>query len=632
MNARLTPIRREQAVLLGLCGSAALGCVLGLAFPPAAHPSTGLAAQAFSLVRVLCTAALVAVLLLAPGLILRMAPGRRRVALGFVPLPGLALLATTGCLAWLLAPNVSPRASSAVVLVPVLGWLAARIARSDPSELIPPNERWALLVTAAGVGVATARALWSLGPSGELGAGFVSRTLEVGDRPDSGISYGVVQLVAHGTSPFSGIAHSYFYPYDFSARGPLAGLASAPIVLLAGGRPPVGATHQPWVPFDAQGFMAYRLAMMAFAGTAFLSVWTLTQRLMGLRSARLALLLAVTTPFLVHEVWFTWPKLLAASLVLLSATTLLEGRPVWGGLLMGAAYLVHPVALISLPALALLALWPLVGARLRAPRLAPTLQVLAGVAACVLFWRLVNGSHYKQSDFLHYVTEAGRQRYFSAQLLRALGGHPGAVTIGAWLSDRFVSLSNTLVPLRLLFFSANDPSINVTRACYPFCTGHSPLVVHFFFQYWTGLPFGIGIVFFPLLLQSLWRAARKWPWAITVAVIVPFLVFLIYWGDASTGLLREGLQTWVLTLCVVVAVEQSPLFGWLRSAPIRGLVALRSVEVLAVAIVPTIATTGRVVAHRFYLTDVVALLAMTILSGWLGILVFKERAPMLTHA
>ncbi len=77
--------------------------------------------------------------------------------------------------------------------------------------------------------------------------------------------------MAHGTKPFNAVGGSYFAPYNFSSRGPLAGLASAPIVFLAGGKPPIPLPEAPWEPFDAQGFMAYRMAMMTFATTAFLA-------------------------------------------------------------------------------------------------------------------------------------------------------------------------------------------------------------------------------------------------------------------------------------------------------------------------------------------------------------------------
>jgi hypothetical protein len=93
----------------------------------------------------------------------------------------------------------------------------------------------ALLVVGCVLGLAIDRSLWALGPIGELYGESISRTLEVGGRSDSRIPFVIVQLVAHGTAPFSDLANSYFSPFDFSSRGPLAGLASAQVVLAAAG-------------------------------------------------------------------------------------------------------------------------------------------------------------------------------------------------------------------------------------------------------------------------------------------------------------------------------------------------------------------------------------------------------------
>jgi hypothetical protein len=164
----------------------------------------------------------------------------------------------------------------------------------------------------------------------------------------------------------------------------------------------------------------------------------------------------------------------------------------------------------------------------------------------------------------------------------------------------------------LPLFHSDDPHINVFG-------GTSPPVIHFFFQYWTGLPFGGAIVFFPLLLLGLWRAAMRWPWPVFLVVLLPFLIFAIYWGSITTGLLREGLQTWVVTLFAALAVEQKAEdFAWLRSNPIRGLLAFRSVEVLAVAVIPTLATRHRLLDSDFALIDVCALLALAAFSVFLA--------------
>ncbi|HWM64138.1 MAG TPA: glycosyltransferase family 39 protein [Solirubrobacterales bacterium] len=553
---------RERAAMLGLLALAALGCALGLVAKPTAGPHSG-AGQMLDLVRVLSTVALAISLLLGPGIVLRATIGRLRGAgLAFLPLPGLALLVLAGGLAWALAGEVDPATTSLALLAPALGLLLAGLLAAGSEEMLDREERRALLVAGCVLGLAVGRALWSLGPEGELYGGTISRTLEVGDRSDSRISFHIVQLIANGTAPYSELGGSYFNPYNFSSRGPLPGLASAPVVLLAGGRPPTSLPEAPWQPFDASGFMAYRLAMMAFACTAFVSLWDLTRRLAGPGAARLALLLAATTPFLVHEVWFTWPKMLAASFVLLAAICLLERRALLAGALVGLGYLAHPVALLSVPALALLALWPQARPDWRHPRVRQLLLLGVGMAAFLLAWRLINGDHYSQSGFVEYFQQAGGD--FDPPLW-------------PWIEFRLRSIANTLVPLLLPLASADNAAINVAG-------GTSPGAIHFFFQYWNAAPFGAAIVFFPLLLVGLWRAGRLWPWPVLTTVVLPFLVFAVYWGSSLTGMLREGLQTWVLTLFVVLGCWQARTgYGWLRSRPIRAILALRAVEVLAMA-------------------------------------------------
>jgi hypothetical protein len=583
---------RERKVMLGIWALGALACFLGVVAPPPAGPHDA-AEQALDLVRVGSTAALAVTFLLGPGIIVWRAHGSHRPGLAFLPLPGLALLIGSGGLAWALAPAVDPRLTADLAIAAILVGLSAGLVFAGPDDLLDREEQRCLLIVGCALGIAVARALWSLGPVGELYGGTVSRTLEVGDRSDSRISFILPQLIAHGAGPYGGLGSSLFAPYNFSSRGPLPGLASSPIVLASGGRPPAGLPEQAWQPFDAQGFMAYRLAMMAFACMAFSSLWDLTRRLAGVAAARFAVLLAVTTPFLLHEVWFTWPKLLAASFVLMAAICVLESRPLRAGLLTGLGYLMHPVALLSLPALSLIALWPLRSPFLRRPNLRALALLALGVAASLAAWRLLNGAHYMQSDFLEYLGQAAPELHPSPE---------------HWLVFRFKSLANTLVPMLLPIASASNGAINVVG-------GTSPFAIHFFFQYWTTLPFGIGILFFPLLLLGLWRAARLWPWPLLATVIVPFVTFAVYWGGSSTGMLREGLQAWVLTLLIVVACQQAQAgFPWLHSRAVRAILILRVVATAFLAIGPALLTKHALVRGSFVLTDVAVLLALAAFS------------------
>ncbi len=599
-------LNRERAVLLCVLTLAAMGCLLGLVAEPASGPHSGSGEQLLDLLHLLGTVALTLSLLLGPGIAWRMLSEREKpLSLGFLFLPGLALLSAVGGLAWALAGAAEPRLVCFAVFAPLLGLLFAILVWAGPEEIFDAEERRCLLVVGCVLGLAVARALWSLSAEGELYAGTISRTLEVGDRSDSRISFHVVQLVANGERPYGSLATALLSPYNFSSRGPLPGIASAPVVLLSGGHPPAGVPEQPWAPFDHEGFMAYRLAMMSFACTAFLALWDLVRRLAGAGGAYFAVLLAATTPFLVHEVWFTWPKLLAAACVLLAAVCVLGRQPLRGGLLGGLGYLMHPVALLSAPTLGLISLWPPQGARWNRPRLKQAALFVAGLAVFLVAWRLLNGSHYDQNGFLNYFKQAGPE------------AHP---QIGPWLEYRLESLGNTLVPLLLFFGSAHDTAVNVYD-------GTSPGIVHFFFQYWNTLPFGVAIVFFPLLLVGLWRAFRRWPWAVVATVLLPFALFTVYWGAVSTGMLREGLQTWVLTLFVVIGCEQAASgFGWLRSTPIRVLLTLRVVEVLAVAALPTLVTRHELLGNTFELSDAVAVVAMLGFGAALGALVWTAAS------
>ncbi len=590
--------------MLALVALGAVGALLGLLHPPSAG-TPGEGEQLLDVVRAVTTVALAVSLLLGPGIAWRaLSLPERPGSLAFLILPGFALLALVGGLAWALAGEIAPEDLCFAAFLPVLVWLAGVLFWAGPHPLLSAEERRCLFVVGCVLGLAVGRALWSLGPEGELYGGTVSRTLEVGDRSDARISYIIPQLVAHGADPYGPMGASFFAPYNFSSRGPLPGLASSPIVFLSGGNPPAELPEQPWRPFDPQGFMAYRLAMFTFAATAFVALWDLTRRLAGSRAAMFALLLAATTPFLVHEVWFTWPKMLAATFVLLAAICVISRRSFAAGALAGLGYLMHPVALLSLPALGLLALWPLRDACWKRPRIGQAVQLVLGLAGFLIVWRLLNGEHFEQETFVDYFKQAGWDF------------HPGLVD---WTEYRLKSFANTVVPLLLPFSSESNPSINVVG-------GLSPDVIHFFFMYWNTVPFGVAIVFFPLLLVSLWRAGRRWPWPVAATVAIPFLLFVVYWGASSTGLMREGLQPWALTLFVVVGCEQAASgFGWLRSTPIRALLTLRVAEILAMVLVPTLATRHELFGNSFVLSDAIALLAILGFAATLAWLVWSQE-------
>ncbi len=592
-------IGRERIVMLGFVALAALACVLGAADPPSSGPQGAPSAELLDFIRVAATAALAVTLMLGPGVAWR-ALGGRRIRLGFMALPGLAILAAIGGAAWALAGSVDPETLAFACCSPLLGLILGVLLASGPEEIFDPEEQRALLITSLALLLAIAKSLWSVGPAGEWFAGGISRTLNPEGRPDSRISYQVVQLIANGAHPYGSAANTLFAPYNFSSRGPWSGMASAPIVFLSGGHPPLAPPEEPWRPFDAQGFMAYRLAMITFSGTVFLALWELVKRLGGIRAARFALLLAISTPFLYAELWFTWPKLLAVTFVLLAATLLIERKAFRSGLMVGGGFLAHPSALGGLFALGPISLWPIRGASWKRPQILSALLLAAGTAIAVIFWREVNGPHLLQNQFFEYLTQAYPNP------------HP---TLFEWIRFRGHNVLNTLVPLYLPLADSHNPSINMVG-------GTSPPVVHFFFQYWTSVPFAFAIVFLPMMLASLWRALRRWPWAITATILLPFAAFAIYWGQNTSGLLREGMQAWVLAVIAVIALQQASVgFPWFRSRTARVVLVLRAFEVLALAVGATLGTHGfDPLSTKYRLNDACAFLTVVLASlaiAWL---------------
>ena len=391
----------------------AVGCVVSVLAVVAMrlHPPAEVVplwrSQCQALARVALTTMLATVLLLGPGLALRARWARcTGLPLGFVPLVGIGALATVGVACGLTAQHVDPRTTALGGVLAIL--VATGLASARPDRvLVDRGEREALAVSGLVLLFVLGRMLWSLGPEGELYGGSISRTLEVGDRPDPRVSYHVTSLIAHGLSPYESAGAALFAPYAFLDRGPLPGAVSAPVMLAVGSLPTVGLPDQPWSLFDVQGFMAYRIVMALLALTALLAVYSLVRLVGGPDRARLALLVTAGTPFFVHEVYFTWPKLAAAALCLLAAYTLLTGRTLAAGVLVGVGYLMHPLALLGGATLGLLVLlreWQSpVKVRDYLNRVVKALALLgAGAIAVAGGWRLLNHGQGTNGHFLSY--------------------------------------------------------------------------------------------------------------------------------------------------------------------------------------------------------------------------------------
>jgi hypothetical protein len=150
--------------------------------------------------------------------------------------------------------------------------------------------------------------------------------------------------------------------------------------------------------------------------------------------------------------------------------------------------------------------------------------------------------------------------------------------------------------------------------------------VRFYFQYWNTLPFGVGITYFFFMLRFLYRglwSARGW---LLGVLLPPFLAFSVYWGFGSSGMLREGLHPWVLGALIASVVL------WQRCAPAHTVLTtacsvallLRGVETLLMLLLPSIATSHKLLSSQFLLGDCVALVTMLAAVSCLSIMTFRQ--------
>lgn len=541
---------------------------------------------------------------IAPGLILRrkiLQYSNQSCSFIWIPVPGAVVLSLLGLLCWKGPHAVSQNSIARVGLWLLVAYIAYEFIRFPISTLTSALERRVLLVVAVLAAICAAKATYSLGPRGELYEGEISRTLEVGDRSDSRIPYHVVQLIALRSGAYGPIAKLTLSPWNFSHRGPIASLAVSPIVLASPIKVLPVMPDQRWTPFDPQGFSVFRISMIALACSCLVIVFGLATLFLSEEWAFFAFLVTITAPFVIHEIYFTWPKLQAASFVLLAAYLVCTSRYFAAGLCLGFGYLFHPSALLWTPALVTMA--PLSSAAFAGSGAKTIFTKLyrwsvaaaslgIGLSVWLLLWKFVNRAHFAQSGFLAYFTQPSG--------------------IATWLQSRYDSLANTLVPLNLFLFHRNDPSANPVTA--------PPLtVVQFFFQYWTALPFGIGIAFFFCMIRLLgagFAMARGW---LIWELIIPLAFVTIYWGASTTGLLREGLHAWVLGLLVYAVVMWNKSSGisdrfW-RAA--NWTMLFRGLEAWCMLLLPSILSRHHLTQPGFRVTDVISLLAVTIGTGWL---------------
>ncbi len=531
-------------------------------------------------VRIVGAFCLAFLLIIGPGVVLQNLLCRKdkRTCVACWMLPGPFLLAVLGGLCYFWSDALSPNYLALTLISPILIALAIFAVTVDWMPTVLSHEKLLLSLMLLTVAFGIGKSTYSGGPKGELLEGTISRTLEVGDRPDSRISYHVVQVIANHLHPGSVESIRLFMPYSFYSRGPLAGFIAAPIVLALGGAPPSASPNQYWMPFDPEGFMTYRIVLMILASLTLVPIWAVLHSTAGENAAVLGITWLTLSPFFLHEVYFTWPKMSAAAFCFLAFyEAFMRRRYFFAGLVHGLSSLLHPLTLLAAP---FMWLW-IIGERLSGQSnhiqhssskhgIRKSIIYCTGVAVIFISWSMIGG--FGSSGFFEYFLGAESS--------------PTA-SMSSWMMSRWRSFANTLIPGYLFMYHATNPSVNTIYG------GVSDEWIRFFFQYWTTFPFGFGIFLFVASLPFWTLAIRSYTIVALGCVMLPFLFLCAYWGGAITGLMREGGHVWFLSAIAFLAYATAGSSSTLQQYLLRIMrhplfLGLRAIEVFLMAFAMTL--------------------------------------------
>ncbi|MEP9369596.1 hypothetical protein [Xanthobacter sp. VNH20] len=501
-----------------------------------------------------CLSALIILaLLLVPGLWWNARVGAsRRLPSAFVPLPGLLALAATGLLLWVLHPAnhlmvalLYGGATVALALDLARLWWRHRTVRVSLGDQGPG----VFLLWGAMIAMAMAVGLNPLPIAQETHADTVIPARMVASPPDHIIPYITAAYMFHGKD---GIERSkdYFGEWSVTSRGPLIPLATNTLLYVFGSttQDTPNLERKPW-PGTADGAYLARLLgwianAMVVLGAGHLLV------VLGIRPASrpwmLGCLWVALAPSMLINTVFLWPKVLAGYFILLSLAELLRARPGVAAGCVVLAWLSHPVGLLFLPPLGLIAIWIALGAvgpvrqrGIAAVRAALTFGVVALVLmAPWLAYKAWLGAH---DLFMDYLGGDGR-------------GTAPAQSAWAWLGTRWDNFWLTLSPTAFYYSSNMREWIEG-----PISDG-----LRWTAQYAKTLPGGLGFcLFFPAYI-ALARPGGDIRRRQTCAVIVAtFALMLLFWGYSRDGLGRNSLEPLVPLVIVLCAAQAKAGPVWL---------------------------------------------------------------------
>lgn len=471
---------------------------------------------------------------------------RRGATFTLATLAVLLAWALAGLLHWLGAPALAaPLATTLWGLGLAAAALAIPAAVWCIRDLYGPALVALYLAAVAGAHLATVPDFPVLGESGQNNP---LRARMVASPPDNFIPWSTAIYFHHGKDGRADRALYFGAEWAVTSRGPLLPLIITAVFVARDHRPhdPPYPAERRW-PADDEGVYLARAVAIALnalllpALVALARTFGATPRAALLAGAGLAL-----TPFFNENLAFTWPKLLAATGVIL-ATLLIRTGPRWAWPpLLTLAYFAHPLALLFAPALVLYE-----GARRDrlTPRALVSTILLRAVPVLALLapWWLYKAWVGHPDAMLGYVLGDGR-------------GFARADSLASWFTARAANAAHTFLPGYWWFtgspFYWFDDWID----------GGARWAVHAGRSLWAqlGTVLGLGVA------VTLWRSRRALAPELLYLVLPATLTLLVFWGFSRDGLGRQCLEPLTALVLVLAAAHWTPHAAWLGWALLAG--------------------------------------------------------------
>ena len=145
----------------------------------------------------------------------------------------------------------------------------------------------------------------------------------------------------------------YYVNYWFiSDRTPLTGLVTTFLTSAVGIKlpPALEALNAPWQLVDPYGYWLYRQISMLTNAMVLASALLVAWELLGARVAKLGAVFTILSPYILINILFHWPKLLAGFFVVgFYFWCFVRRRPVLAGIFAAGGVLSHPVGALFLP-------------------------------------------------------------------------------------------------------------------------------------------------------------------------------------------------------------------------------------------------------------------------------------------